>query len=303
MRGRRLKNYRKQMQVFKVNFGFREPYQVVCDAQILEDAWGMKIDLPGRLKGVLGGEVKMMTEPIVTQCCIRQLYNAKPKNEALITAAKNFERRRCGHHELEEPLDASECLASVVGQTNKNRVVVATQEAGTRSALRKVPGTPIVYISNSVVILEPISATTEAARNQEERAKFKAGIKGGRDAHAGGKRKRNEEDESADENGNSTQDQPDGSIEGQATGDTRPLQKKKKRSRGPKQPNPLSVKRAKKVVTQHPEKSRVTKTRSDPPVEDPSHDGEEGTKRKRKRKHKSKVEGGDVPAEQDTAES
>lgn len=293
MKGRRLKNYRKQMQVFKVNFGFREPYQVVCDAQILEDAWRMKIDLPDRIKGILGGEVKMM----ITQCCIRQLYDAKPKNDALINAAKGFERRRCGHHELETPLDDDECLLSVLGPTNKHRLVIATQDAKTRSSMRRVPGTPIIYISKSVVILEPISSSTEAARDQEEKAKFRTGLKGRGHAETGQKRKRSDD---KDDEGDDSQAESDGSNGEEAT-DARPVQKKK-RARGPKQPNPLSMKKSKKAAEPQTKRSTPAKPRGDQTVDGSAPEGTEAGKRKRRRKHKSKVEGEgeDIATEQVT---
>lgn len=49
--------------------------QVLVDHEILEDCWRGKIQLLERLQGCLQGAIK----PMVTQCCMRALYNAKPK--------------------------------------------------------------------------------------------------------------------------------------------------------------------------------------------------------------------------------
>lgn len=81
----------------------------------------------------------------------------KEANPGAIDQAKEFERRRCGHHpdEFPEPLSTLECLRSVVdpkGQnSNKFRYCVASNDLETRAALRQVKGVPLIYISRSVM--------------------------------------------------------------------------------------------------------------------------------------------------------
>jgi len=242
---------------------------------------------------------------------MRHLYDAQPKDgeyhdfemtshseltnivEQLILQAKNYERRRCGHHELEKPLSSLECLCSCVDPkgtlTNKHRYVVATQDPKIRAAMRRIPGVPLIYVSKSVMILEPMASATEEVREREERAKFKAGLKGRRGgADTGEKRKReNDEDESAP-----TADQ--------SGGDARPQQKK--RAKGAKGPNPLSIRKSKKQAPaggQTGEGAKPKRPRTEEPQDaedgaavNSGGEGGEPEKRKRKRKHKPKGEGG-----------
>jgi U3 small nucleolar RNA-associated protein 23 len=106
MRGKRSKQYRKLMHAYALTFGFRAPYQVLLSSTIIRDAARFKMQLGHMLSNTLHGEIK----PMITQCCIRHLYKAVPEpgqerdKEAWIDVAKQAERRRCGHHELEEPL-------------------------------------------------------------------------------------------------------------------------------------------------------------------------------------------------------
>lgn len=215
------------------------------------------------------------------------MYEAK--DQQLILQAKSFERRRCGHHELETPLSSLECLASCVDPkstlTNKHRYVVATQDPKIRAFMRRIPGVPLVYVNKSVMILEPMASATEDVREREERAKFKAGLKGRRGGpDAGDKRKRDNEEEET------------GAAEDQSAGDARP--QKKKRAKGPKGPNPLSVRKSKKQPPPKPQpgepaKSKTPRTDEPQHAEDATaHSGGEGEpeKRKRKRKHKPKGE-------------
>lgn len=255
------------------------------------------------LESTLHGTIK----PMITQCSIRHLYNApqSPEKEAWIAVAKAAERRRCGHHELEEPLGELECVSSVVDPkgngTNKFRYVVASQDGEIRKKMREVVGVPLVYISRSVMILEPMAERTERVKEGEEKAKIRAGLK----ARRGGaveKRKREDEDEEDEQERGGAEEAQDEPA------------KKKRKAKGPKGPNPLSMKKSKKEDSgknkqAEAEKAVIRKvTKKDPQAAEkatPAAGGVEangvtdGTrKRKRKRKPKDTADGGDAASVQ-----
>ncbi|KII93495.1 hypothetical protein PLICRDRAFT_171239 [Plicaturopsis crispa FD-325 SS-3] len=209
MRQKRAKAYRKLMALYSMSFKFRQPYQVLIDSEICKAATASKTELARQLGIVLQGEVK----PMITQCCIHELYLQGKTQQAAVDLAKTFERRMCNHREA---ISGDECLASVVGETNKHRYVIATQSQPLRVKLRSIPAVPIVHINRSVMVLEPPSdATIRAKQAAEEKVMHAAA--------------------------------PElASVPSQST--TEPPRKKKK---GPKGPNPLSVKK-KKTVAQAP---------------------------------------------------
>jgi U3 small nucleolar RNA-associated protein 23 len=232
---------------------------------------------------MLGGQVK----PMITTCDMRHLYNAEPKNETLILQAKEYERRRCNHQDLDEPLSTLECLSSVVDPkdtaTNKHRYVVATNDSSTRAKMRQIAGVPIIYLSKSIVLMESMADATEQHREREEKSKFKLGLKGQRKPDAAPKRKREDEGEGGQ------------SIGDQTTGDAKPKAKKRK---GPKGPNPLSVKKPKKDKTAQTSATKKARpsTSEAGGGDDQRGEREESAPRKRRRKHKSKADGGgDAP--------
>ena len=147
---------------------------------------------------------------MITQCSISELY--KTKDQAAIALAKTCERRRCGH--VPDPVSGQQCLTACINISgeNKHRYILATQDETLRRETRLLPGVPMVYIRRAVMIMEPPSPATLAKREALEREKLGGGSLG--------KRKR---DESGEEK----------------------IQKKRK---GPKEPNPLSVKKKKKVT-------------------------------------------------------
>ncbi|OCH96485.1 Fcf1-domain-containing protein [Obba rivulosa] len=161
MRQKRAKAYRKLMSLYSMSFGFREPYQVLVDSEMCKTSVAQKIDLAKQLGVVLQGTVK----PMITQCCIHELYLQGKAQQPAVDLAKTFERRKCNHREA---IPGDDCLVSVIGETNKHRYVVATQSQELRSKLRTVPAVPIVHVNRAVMILEPPSDVTLKAKEAME---------------------------------------------------------------------------------------------------------------------------------------
>ncbi|KAH7023110.1 Fcf1-domain-containing protein, partial [Ilyonectria destructans] len=276
MRGKRSKQYRKLMEQFSMTFGFREPYQVLVDAEMVRDSCRFKMDLAPALQRTVHGQVK----PMITQCEIRKLY-AQNKESGVgeaIDLAKTLERRRCGHHpdQYPEPLSTEECMKSVVDpkgtNQNKHRYVVASQSQEVRRMLRGIKGVPLIYIKRSVMILEPMADESVQVRAREERGKFRAELRGSL-----GKRKRDEDDEDDDKDGD---EKPKSGADSKASqGDDK---KKKKKGYGRKEPNPLSVQKTKKQEQQKRERLRK-------PAESEKKESEQEGPAKRKRRRKAKT--------------
>lgn len=279
MRGKRAKQYKKLMQQYQITYGFREPYQVLIDADMVKESDRFSMDLVAGLKTTLHGEVK----PMITQCCMRHLYalsaNGDKSASFIIDKAKQFERRRCGHlpADYPEPLSAVDCLASVVDPKgtgrNKHRYVVASINEDVRNKMEAVLGTPLVFVHKSVMIMAKMPQNSQAEREREERHKFRDQLK----KPVAGKRKREDEEDQ--------KDRPEGSGE---------QQKKKRKFCGPKQPNPLSVKKKTETPVEAAPKSRADERKAKETVKgaEKTTEGEDGTteqsaKRKRIRKHKS----------------
>jgi len=211
MRQKRAKAYRKLMSLYSMSFGFRQPYQVLVDSEMCKVAISHKIELEKQLGVVLQGTVK----PMVTQCCIHELYLQGKSEQPSVDLAKTFERRKCNHREA---IPGDDCLSDVVGETNKHRYVIATQSSDLRSKLRLIPAVPVVHVNRSVMILEPPSDTTLRAK---ELAEQKTLLPSSSEA----------------------------SRLAPAPSESEPPKKKRK---GPKGPNPLSVKKKKTTMAANP---------------------------------------------------
>lgn len=180
------------------------------------------------------------------RCSIRHLYSIKDlpqaRKDAVISTAKDMERRRCNHHTLDQPLSTLECLSSVIdpksSRSNPHRYVVASQDDDVRSFCRDVRGVPLIYIKRSVMVMEKMAEKSVVVREGVEKSKFRSGLRA-RGTGLLGKRKRGDET-----SGGGAADADD--ITRIAEDDA--VAMKKKKTKGPKGPNPLAVKQSKKAA-------------------------------------------------------
>ncbi|TPX55822.1 hypothetical protein PhCBS80983_g04996 [Powellomyces hirtus] len=124
----------------------------------------MGTKLEDQLARVLTGPARPMT----TYCVQNELRSLGRDFYESVEACKSLERRRCQHS---TPISATQCLAEIIGDKNQHNYCVATQDQTLRRKLQLIPGTPLVYINRSVVILEPPSAATLDMIKQMEVAK------------------------------------------------------------------------------------------------------------------------------------
>lgn len=258
MRQKRAKSYRKQLLVYHHTFKFREPYQVIVDDQIVTTSNDSSFDLAKGLERTLQAEVKVM----ITQCCMQALYELG--NQDAIYMAKQFERRRCNHNP-KDPKTPIECIESIVDikGENKHRYIVASQDVQIRRKLRRIPGVPLVHISRSVMVMEPLSDASARVSKKKEISKLYEGL-------------------------NSSK-----KVTQKPTETKKELQEERKPKqrgpRGPKGPNPLSMKKRKR----EPKKEEID---NKPKEESQSN----GKKRRRKHGSKSKSDSNETDTQENT---
>lgn len=138
-------------------------------------------------------------------------------------------------------VSAGQCLLSMVASSNENRYLICTQDATLRAQLREIGGIPTLYISKSVLILEPLSPATIEKRTNFELTKQKEMAKEVKEGHLQLQRAPDQND--VLEDGTSPTDATSlNETLGALIGGTGALHKRKI---GPKAPNPLSCKKKK----------------------------------------------------------
>ncbi|OAV94447.1 hypothetical protein PTTG_03073 [Puccinia triticina 1-1 BBBD Race 1] len=174
MKTKRNKANRRTMSIYNSIFKFREPYQVLFDADFAVTAITQKMEVQSRLAAVLGGTVK----PMITQCSISHLINlasdgSQVAQEAVDLTRNLCERRKCNHWQTKT--SSVECIKGILGDTeNRLRYIICTQDPTFRTYLReKIIGVPIIYVNRSgTLLLEDEGPATELRRKQLQEEKL-----------------------------------------------------------------------------------------------------------------------------------
>lgn len=136
------------MSIYKNNFGFREPYQVLLDGTFCQVALAHKVNIQDQLPKYLSGQCKLLT----TACIVEETKRlGKPLHGAYLIVSQ-FPIRDCGH---EKPVSASKCLSSfIIDDNNKDHYIVATQDHRLRLKIARQTVCPLVKLANNALVLD-----------------------------------------------------------------------------------------------------------------------------------------------------
>lgn len=148
MKIKRYKKAERYMSLFKNNFGFREPYQVLLDGTFCQVALAHKVNIQDQLPRYLSGQCKLLT----TTCVVEETKRlGKPLHGAYLVISQ-FPLHDCGH---EKPLSASKCLSSfIIDSKNKDHYIVATQDHSLRIKISKQTVCPLIKLANNALVME-----------------------------------------------------------------------------------------------------------------------------------------------------
>ena len=245
MRLQRNKQNRKTLNFLRLLFGVHPPYRVLLDGNFLATCARFKIEWRRLLPKLLQVDTALV-HLHVTECIIAELESLGERAAVALAEARTLPLLKCRskHGHVADGV-AAECLARLVGGDNAGKWIVVTQDAALRADLRRVPGLALALISSNVLVLEPPSTASRSASaakelpksalRPEEAAAVKAARKALRRAEDGA-----DVGEAVVRGAASA-----GGGGGTGAGNDGGLPRKKRR-RGPSEPNPLSRKKKSK---------------------------------------------------------
>ncbi|KAL4999244.1 hypothetical protein BDV10DRAFT_193708 [Aspergillus recurvatus] len=295
MRAKRSKKYRKLMHQYELAFGFREPYQVLVDSNLLRAVHSFKMDLIPALQRTLQGQVK----PLLTKCSLAAIMAGQPTNPRTNNTVRpdflppptTLPLRHCSHNEDSTPIDETSCLLSLLSplsdvKRNKEHYILATadppantksnpatqQEAGKKRKRDADDGLQALKRAQALrrgarsIPGVPIVYVKRSVMILEPMSAPSEGIREGVEED---KLRTGLTDQNARKSG------PEGG------------EKKKREPKKAKGPNPLSVKKPKKRVDQKAEvkRERTGDEAEKRGLEKAAEDGEAAPKPKRRRRH------------------
>ncbi|XP_029370293.1 rRNA-processing protein UTP23 homolog [Echeneis naucrates] len=156
MKIKRQKQVKKNISFYKYNFNFREPFQILIDGTFCQAALKNKIQIKEQMPKYLMGEVQLCT----TSCALKELETLGKDLYGAKIILQRFQVRKCPH--FKTPVPASECLLSMLEDTNPHHYFIATQDYTVTTGLKKIPGVPLFYIIlNTIVLDKPSQASLD----------------------------------------------------------------------------------------------------------------------------------------------
>lgn len=161
--------------VYGKGFGMRPPYHFLVDASFCVAALRHKFDIRGRMATIFEAPVRMFT----TSCVMSELKRAaqeestKDNPDHIITGAtfvaRRLELRRCVQHTPPKQTSC-DCILDII-KNSKQPFGVATGEQKDdrlKRAARLIPGTPLVYVERTFPLLESPSEVTRQALQKKQ---------------------------------------------------------------------------------------------------------------------------------------
>ena len=142
------------MLFYRTNFNFQEPYNVLTDSEFVLEMENHNWDTKHMLSKLLGG-VAHITFPL---CIYKHL-----KQDS--STAKTLKKSTCKHQEVLAP---EECIKAALGERNKDKLFIATQNKQLRKELRSLPGVPIIYFKKGIMTLDPPSQVSVQKAQRKE---------------------------------------------------------------------------------------------------------------------------------------
>jgi U3 small nucleolar RNA-associated protein 23 len=161
---------RKILTYYRVNFGVRGPFRVLCDGALIHLALKRSVNLRDNIPALLGGPTSVM----VTHCVYEELRSLGPELADAVSFARRLTNVPCAHGPIAIP--AAECIAAAVANGNPKGLLLASTDAALLRSVRAEHGLPLVRLANETrVVLLPPSA--EAQRAVAEREATKANVR------------------------------------------------------------------------------------------------------------------------------
>ncbi|KAK3267437.1 hypothetical protein CYMTET_24002 [Cymbomonas tetramitiformis] len=163
MKYKKQKSTRRNINFFRVQCGFREPFRVIIDGNFLHALLEAKLGGPREILPKFLGATTV--KPYVTRCVLAELRSLGEDFTGTALAARRIETMRCNHL---KPVSPSECLCSLVGENNGDCFFIATQQQELREKLLKVPNVPILFACRTSLNLEPPSEVQKRLCTERE---------------------------------------------------------------------------------------------------------------------------------------
>lgn len=151
---------KKTLNFYKFIFKFDSPYKVIIDGNFAAMALNKKFEMKSALEKLLDSKV-ILTIP---SCIFTEVQSLESKIPGLLKLLSQYKIQQC-HHGLLSPTN---CIRDYIGNKNQSKYFVATQDNFLRMQLRNIPGVPLIFFEQNMLLMDkPSKVSIEASERRE----------------------------------------------------------------------------------------------------------------------------------------
>ncbi|KAM3132063.1 hypothetical protein pb186bvf_015807 [Paramecium bursaria] len=155
MKIKKNKNFKKNLQFYRIFFNFHQPYQLVLDGNFIKVMTDNGIDLERQFLKL----TKQKCWRHTTECVLRELKSLSHLFPRAYQVAQKLSKLNCKHI---EGVSAAECLQDVVKQVPSQESAnqfywICTQDEELKTELHQIDHVPVCYLyqNNLLELIEP----------------------------------------------------------------------------------------------------------------------------------------------------
>ena len=151
---------KKALNFYKFIFKFDSPFKIIIDGNFAAMALNKKFEMKSSLEKLLGEKVNL----IIPSCIFKEVQSIENKIPGLLKLLSQYKIEDCKHGLL----SPTNCIRDYIGNKNQFKYFVATQDNFLRIQLRKIPGVPLIFFEQNMLLMDkPSKISIESSERKE----------------------------------------------------------------------------------------------------------------------------------------
>lgn len=162
------KTIKRVVAFYQSVFKFLPPLNILIDGNFFASLYKKKMEIKSELSKVLNQIVNL----VITPCVVNELKQFETIFPGITNNIVKFKLHDCNHQSNPDIKTPSDCILDLLGNKNKDKYYVATLDINLRKIIRKnVPICPVIFLDQSVIMIEKPSKDCMSAYNKREELK------------------------------------------------------------------------------------------------------------------------------------
>ena len=154
---------KKTVNFFRYVFKFIPPFKIIIDGNFIAISLQKKIDMKTSLEKLLNDKVRL----IIPRCIFKEIQLIEEKIPGILSTINQYKIEECEHNQI----DPISCIRNYIGKKNHDKYFVATQDDFLRKQLRQIPGVPLIFFGQNMLLIDKLSAASLYASERRENLK------------------------------------------------------------------------------------------------------------------------------------